>query len=114
MDPARIKSAIRCETGQINVERAPVLEMVVVSLLTLTDVREGALDIDLGADLIDGSVAVRIDARAADRRSAASPMFYRALGFDDVKCSRTRTALHASARTVPYGSNFGNEVTLPG
>jgi hypothetical protein len=80
-----IKSVIRCETGQVNVERAPFIEMVVASLLTLTDVRDGALDIELGADLIDGRVAVTIDARAADRRSAASPMFHRALGFVDVR-----------------------------
>lgn len=80
-----IQSRVRCEAGQPQVERAVFLEMVVVSLLTLTDVRHGALDIDLGADRIDGRVAIRIDARSADRRSAASPMLHRALGFDDVK-----------------------------
>jgi hypothetical protein len=80
-----IKSTIRCETGQVKVERAAALELVVVSLLALTDVCPGSLDIDLGADRIDGKVAVTIDARPADRRSAASPMFHRALDFDDVK-----------------------------
>jgi hypothetical protein len=80
-----IKSTIRCEAGQAKVERAVFLEMVVASLLTLTDMCDGALDIGIGADRIDGRVAVRIDASAADRRSATSPMPHRALGFDDVR-----------------------------
>ncbi len=101
-----IKSSIRCEVGHAEVERAVFLEMVVVSLLTLTDVRHGALDIGLAADRIDGRVAVRIDARAADRRSAASPMFHRALGFDDVRALAKADGIACICEDAAVGLEF--------
>jgi hypothetical protein len=60
-------------------------ELFVTSLLALTDLHPGSLDIDVIAEQVDKKIVVKLSAHAAAHRSALPPLvLYRALTFDDV------------------------------
>jgi hypothetical protein len=79
-----IKTTASCETGHVKVAKPVFFELVVASLLALTDVYPGSLDINLTAEQVGGRVVVKLCAQAADRRSATPSMLDRALTLDDV------------------------------
>jgi C4-dicarboxylate-specific signal transduction histidine kinase len=80
-----IRATVRGDVGHTRVSKAIFLEMVVVSLLALTDVCPGSLDIDVVATQAGDNVVVKISATAADRMSAIPPVLQRALTYDDVR-----------------------------
>jgi hypothetical protein len=81
-----IKATARCQAGNTTVPKDVFYELFVTSLLALTDLNPGPLDIDIAADQLDTGVVVKLSARAANRSSALPPLvLYRALTFDDVR-----------------------------
>jgi hypothetical protein len=80
-----IRATTQCAASQGKVVKAVFFEVVVVSLLALTDMHSGSLDIGIVANQVDGKVVIAISARSADRMSAAPPLLHRALTFDDVR-----------------------------
>jgi hypothetical protein len=80
-----IRATSICKTGHVKVAKTAFFELVVVSLLVLTDACPGSLDIDIVAEQVDGKVVVNIRARSADRRSADAAVFDRVLTFDDLR-----------------------------
>jgi hypothetical protein len=80
-----IKATTGCQTGTATVPKTVFCELFVTSLLALTDLQPGPLDIDIVAKEFDKKVVVELSAHAADRRSALPPLvLYRALTLDDV------------------------------
>ena len=80
-----IKATTRCEPGNATVPKTVFYELFVTSLLALTDLHPGPLDIDIAAEEVDKKVIIKLSAHAADRRTALPPLvLYRALTFDDV------------------------------
>jgi signal transduction histidine kinase len=80
-----IKATTSCESGNATVPKNVFCELFVTSLLALTDLHPGSLDIDIVAKEVDNKVVVKLSAHAADRRSALPPLvLYRALTLDDV------------------------------
>ena len=81
-----IKATTSCVSGNATVPKAVFYELFVTSLLALTDLHPGPLDIDIVAEEVDKKVVVKLSAHAADRRSALPPLvLYRGLTFDDVR-----------------------------
>jgi hypothetical protein len=64
----------------------PVLrELLVTSLLALTDVHGGPIDIAILAESVGDEVVVKLSARRVERKTPFPPMaIYRALSYDDV------------------------------
>ena len=80
-----IKATTSCQPGTATVPKTVFYELFVTSLLALTDLHPGSLDIDIVAEEVDKKVVVKLSAHAADRRSALPPlMLYRGLTLDDV------------------------------
>lgn len=80
-----IRVTSSCRPGNATVPKTIFAELFVTSLLALTDLHPGSLDIDVVAEKIDKKVVVKLSAHAADRSSALPPLvLYRALTFDDV------------------------------
>jgi hypothetical protein len=80
-----IRATTRCPSGSATVPKAVFSELLVTSLLALTDLHPGSLDIDVVAEQVDGRVVVKLSAQSSDRGSALPPLvLYRALTFDDV------------------------------
>lgn len=79
-----IKATMNCPAAGATVARSAFLEVVVVSLLALTDFRTDSMDIEVLGEQVDGKVVITLNARAVDRRSAPAPAVYRILTFDDV------------------------------
>ena len=80
-----VKATTNCKTGHAKVAKAVFFELVVASLLALTDLCPGSLDIDLVAEQLDGRVVLNIRARTADRISTSPTIPDRPLTFDDVR-----------------------------
>ncbi len=80
-----IKATTRCQLDNATVPKTVFYELFVTSLLTLTDLHPGPMDIDIVVEEVDQKVVVKLSAQAADRRSALPPLvLYRALTLDDV------------------------------
>lgn len=79
-----IRATANCLPGCPRVAKATFYELFVASLLSLTDLHSGALDIDVTVAPVNGKVVVKLDARAADRRSAPPPEVGRAITLADV------------------------------
>jgi hypothetical protein len=72
-------------TREATVSRSQVCELVVTSLLTLVDRHSSPLDIDLSADLIDGHVDLKVQARVSSRTAPLVPgPVHGTLDWDDV------------------------------
>ncbi len=60
-------------------------ELLVTSLLALTDVHGGPIDIAILAESIGDEVVVKLSARPVERKTPFPPLaIYRALSYDDV------------------------------
>ena len=89
-----IKATTSCEPGNVIVPKTVFYELFVTSLLALTDLHPGPLDIDIVAEEVDKKVVVKLSAHAADRRSALPPLvLYRALTLDDVSVLATENEI---------------------
>jgi hypothetical protein len=80
-----IRATSNCRPGSATVPKTVFSELFVTSLLALTDLHPGSLDIDVIAEQVDKKIVVKLSAHAAAHRSALPPLvLYRALTFDDV------------------------------
>ena len=102
-----IKATTRCEPGNATVPKTVFCELFVTSLLALTDLHPGPLDIDIVAEEVDKKVVVKLSAHAADRRTALPPLvLYRALTLDDVsvlaKANEINCACHDATVVLEF------------
>jgi hypothetical protein len=79
-----IKATTNYKTNGATVAKAAFFELMVGSLLALTDLNPGPLDIDVVAEQVGGKIVVVLSAQPAERRSALQSVLYRGLTFDDV------------------------------
>jgi hypothetical protein len=77
--------AVPSEAGEAMVSKAAARELIVTSLLALTDRNPGSLDIEVVAGRVDERVELRVRA-VASKRAAPLPasIIYHALGWEDV------------------------------
>jgi hypothetical protein len=75
-----IESTTDVRTGDARVARTPLRELIVTSLLALTDAQPGPLDIAVAAERVGGEVVVRLRA-AAGQGTSPLPTLVRADAF---------------------------------
>lgn len=72
-------------TNDATVSKSAALELIVTSLLALTDLHPGAIDIEVTAEQFDAEVELRLRARTTDRSPEFPPLtLYRSLTCRDV------------------------------
>ena len=77
--------AMPSRAGEARVSKTAARELVVTSLLTLTDLHPGSLDIDIAAELAGDHVELCLRARVSSRTPPFPPStIYHALGWGDV------------------------------
>jgi hypothetical protein len=93
--------ALSDAAGGAKVSKAAARELIVASLLTLTDRQSGPLDIEVTGDFVQDRAELRLHAKAAARTSALpSSTIYQSLDWSDV-------ALLAAAHRVDCACSDG-------
>ncbi len=68
------------------VDKSAVRELIVTSLLAMSDSRPGPLDIEAAAELTEGEIVLRFASSRSDRSALLSPTtIYHALSLDDLE-----------------------------
>lgn len=106
-----IEASTDVRTGDARVSKPALRELLVTSLLALTDINPGPLDVAVAAAPAGDEVEVILRASRADRKTPFPPLtLYRALGCDDVTavakaygvaCSCARDTVTLRLKTVP-------------
>jgi hypothetical protein len=98
-------------TGGAMISKPALRELLVTSLLALTDTHPGPIDIEVNAELTGDEVVVRLRAQRAERRSPLPLLtHYRALTYDDIV---TVGKAHGIACTYADGTVTLHLRTLP-
>ncbi len=80
-----IEASTDVKSGDALVSKPVVRELLVTSLLALTDTHPGPIDIAIVAEPAGGEVLVSLSAKRAERKTLFPPLtHYRALTYDDV------------------------------
>ena len=81
-----IEASTDVRSGGVLVSKPVLRELLVTSLLTLSDTHPGPIDIAIVAEANGGEVVVSLSAKQAGRKTQFPPMtLYRALSYDDVR-----------------------------
>jgi hypothetical protein len=80
-----IEASTDVQTGATEVSRPVLRELLVTSLLVLTDTHPGPIDIAIGAKSVGAEVVVSLSATRVERKTPFPPLtLYRALSYDDL------------------------------
>ena len=81
-----IEATTHVPVADVRVAKAALQELVITSLLVLTDMQPAAIDIDIDTENLEDKVEIRLRARPSDRDSSFPPLaLYRKLEWVDLE-----------------------------
>ena len=108
-----IEASTDLKSGAARVSKAAACELLVTSLLALTDSHPGPLDIAIVSQSTGDEVVISLSAKRAERKTPFPPLtFYRSLTYDDVvavgkannvSCSCADGTISLRLRVLPAG-----------
>lgn len=108
-----IEASTDLKSGGARVSKPAVCELLVTSLLALTDSHPGPIDIAIVSESTDDEVVISLSAKRGERKTPFPPLtLYRALTYDDVvvvgkannvPCSCADGTIRLRLRALPAG-----------